>query len=58
MLFLTFSFKQQLPALLRNKLSYSVMENGVSHGALEALPGQLSPFHSRHDATGAVTGPF
>lgn len=35
MLFLTFWFKQQVPALLRNKVSYSVTENGVSHSALE-----------------------
>lgn len=35
MLLLTFWFKQQVPALRRNNVSYSVTENGVSHGALE-----------------------
>lgn len=52
MLFLTVWVKQQVPALLRNKVSSSGTENGVSHGALEALPGQFSLFYSRHDATG------
>ena len=35
MLFLTFRFQQQVSALLHDKVSYSVAENRVSHGALE-----------------------